>query len=64
MFILPLELFLLLRYLDFCPDFFGHVEKWLDRKQRLISKFMLLQVGKQIITIRKLLPNTSRSRGN
>ena len=27
-----------LRYLDFCHDFFGHVEKWLDKKAKIIFK--------------------------
>ena len=28
-------LFSSLRYLNFCPDFFGHVEKRLDKKAKL-----------------------------
>ena len=35
----------------------------LMRKLRLISKFMTLQTGKQIIAI-YILPNISRSKGN
>ena len=33
-FTLPKKLFLFLIYLNFCPDFFGHVEKWLDQKAK------------------------------
>ena len=32
LFMLPWKLFLFLRCLNFCPDFFGYVEKWLDKK--------------------------------
>ena len=27
-----------LRYLNFCPDVFGHVEKWLDKKVKVNLK--------------------------
>ena len=53
------KLFSFLRYLDFCPDYFGHLIKQLT----LISKFMTSQTEKQIITIH-ILPNISRSKGN
>ena len=42
----------------FCPDFFGLVGKRLDKKLRLILKFMTSQTGKQIIII-----HTLRSKG-
>ena len=28
----------LLRYLNFCPNFFDHVEKWLDEKAKVKFK--------------------------
>ena len=62
----PLYIFkalFVLRYLNFCPDFFGHLGKWLDKKAKLISKSMTPQTGKQILTIH-ILPNTSISKGN
>ena len=43
------------QYLNFCPDLFGCVGKWLAKKAKLISKFMTLPTGKQIITIQILL---------
>ena len=55
--------FLGLRYLNFCPDFFGHEGKQLDKKLRLILKFLTSSTGKQIIT-KLILPNISRSKGN
>ena len=27
-----------LKILHFCPDFFGHVEKWLDKKNKINFK--------------------------
>ena len=32
-----------LRYLNLCPDFFGHVRKRLIRKLKLVLKFMTSQ---------------------
>ena len=32
------KLFPFLRYLNFCPDFFGHVEKRLDKKVKVYFK--------------------------
>ena len=29
-----------LKIFKFCPNIFGHVVKWLDKKNKLISKFM------------------------
>ena len=52
-------LFVLKIFKFLCPDFFGHVEKGLGQKLRLISKFNKLSSGKQIITIHTL-PNISR----
>ena len=49
------KLFLFLKYLNFCPDLFGHAENSLTKKLRLISKFMTSSTGKQIITIHILL---------
>ena len=37
------KLFLFLRYLNFCPEFFGHVGKQLGKKAKL--KFMTLKPG-------------------
>ena len=34
--------FLLLRYLNFCPDFFGHVGKWLDKKTKVNFKIYII----------------------
>ena len=39
LFILPLKFFLSLRYVNICPDFFGHVRKWLDKKAKDINLF-------------------------
>ena len=44
-------------------DFFDYLEKWLDKKLGLNSKFMTSQTGKQIIAIH-ILPNISKSKGN
>ena len=56
----PLFVLKILRFLSWL---FGHVEKHLIRKIRLISKFMTSQPGKQTIAMH-LLPNISRSKGN
>ena len=37
-FISSLKLFLFLRYLDFCPDFFGHVGKRFHKKAKVNLK--------------------------
>ena len=42
--------FLFLKYLNFPPDFLIMWENGLIRKERLISKVMTSQTGKQIIT--------------
>ena len=47
----------------FLPWPFGHIEKWLSRKIRLISKFMTSQTGKQTIAIH-ILSNISKSKSN
>ena len=48
LFILSKTLFSFLKYTDFCPDFFSHVEKELGlRKLLLISIFKTSQPGKQ-----------------
>ena len=39
LFILFLKLFLVLRYLNFCPNFFGHVGKRLDKNVKVNFKF-------------------------
>ena len=52
-----------LRYLDFCPDCFGYVGKWLDKKGRF--RFSICDViywGTKIKT--HILPNISRSTEN
>ena len=50
-------LFLLLRYLNFCPESFGQVEKWLEKKHVASSTV------KQIMTVHAL-PNISRNKCN
>ena len=35
-----LKLFLFLRYSNFCPDFFGHLGKRLEKKVMLIEQFV------------------------
>ena len=55
--------FSFLTYLNFCLNFSGHVENGLIRKLMLVSKFLALQTGKQMIKIH-ILPNTSTSKGN
>ena len=52
-----------MRYLHFCPDFFGYAKNGLIRKLRLVSKFMKSQNGQKIITIH-IFPNISRITGN
>ena len=47
----------------FCPNFFGHDEKWLNKKAKVNSKFMMSQTGKEKIAI-CILPSISRSSGN
>ena len=42
---------------------FGRINKRFDQKDRLISKFMMLQSGTQIIAIH-ILPNITRSKDN
>ena len=37
-YLLPKRLFSFLRYLNFCPSFFSHVEKWLDKKAKVNFK--------------------------
>ena len=57
------NLFLFLRYLNFYPDFFGHVGKRLDEKAKINLKFVMSQSEKQTITIH-ILPNSSRGKDN
>ena len=52
-----------LKIFKFLSSIFGHVEKQLDQKNKLISKFMTSQSGKQTIAIHTL-PNISRIKGN
>ena len=33
------KLFSFLRYLGFCPNFYGHVGKWLDEKAKVNFKY-------------------------
>ena len=64
LFTLPQKLFSFSIYLIFFPDFFIMEKKLgLIRKVRLISKFMMSQLGKKTIAIH-ILPNISRSEGN
>ena len=53
----------MLRYLNFCPDFLGHVGKRFDEKAKVNLKIMTSSNGKQITTIH-ILSNISRSKGN
>ena len=39
LFISPQKVFSVLRYLNFCSNFFGHVEQRLDKKANVNSKF-------------------------
>ena len=55
--------FLFSRYLSFCLDFLVMYKNHLIRKERLISKYMTSQLGKQTIAIH-ILPNISKSIGN
>ena len=50
-----------LKIFNFCPDFFGHVGIWLDKKAKVNCK--IYDFIKVIITIR-ILPGISRSKGN
>ena len=52
-----------LKIFKFCPNIFGHVVKWLVKKNKLISKFMTSSTTKQIITMH-ILPTVSRSKVN
>ena len=56
-------LFIILRYLNFCTDFYGDVRKQLDKKTKVNFKFMTSKIGKQI-NKKTILPNISRSKGN
>ena len=51
-----------LRYLNFCPDFFDHVGKGLDKKDKVSFKIFLSQPGKKTIAI-QVLHDTSRNKG-
>ena len=44
-------LFSFLRYLNFCHDIFGRVRKRLNKKEKLILKFMASKPGRQTFTI-------------
>ena len=61
LFILPFTI--ILRYLKFCPDFYGHVGNQLVKKTKVNFKIYMSKIRKQIITI-YILPNISRSKGN
>ena len=54
-------LFLFLIYFNFCPDFFDHAGKRLDKSTTVNFKFMTSQTGKQITTTH-ILSNISRSK--
>ena len=47
------------KYLNICPNVFGHIGKHLEKKAWLIPKFMRSSTGKQVTAIH-ILPNTSR----
>ena len=57
LFISRQKLFPFSRYLSFCLDFFGHVQKRLDKKDKVNFKFITSQPGYQTIIIH-ILPHT------
>ena len=38
LFVSPKKFFSFLRYFSFCPEFFNHVGKWLDKKAKVSFK--------------------------
>ena len=56
-------LLLLLRYLIFFPEFFGHVGKRIDKKAKVNFKIYDISDWETKITIH-ILPNISRSKDN
>ena len=58
-----LKRFLFLRYINFCPDFFGHVGKRLDKEAEINFKIYDVINWKKKIAMH-ILPNILRSRGN
>ena len=62
-FILPYELFLLSRYLNFYLDFFGHVGKRLDQKNQVNFKIHNVRTWLKTIAIYSFT-NISGSQGN
>ena len=57
-----LKALFVLKIFNFLYWIFGHVEKRLGKKAKVL-KFMTSQTGQQIITIH-ILPNISRNKGN
>ena len=58
-----LKVFSVLRYLNFCPDFFDHVRKRLDKKAKFNLKICDFTDWKINIKIH-ILPNISRNKDN
>ena len=54
-----LKVIFVVKYLNICPNVLGHAGKRLQKKARLIPKFMRSSTGKQVTAIH-ILPNTSR----
>ena len=60
---LTLKVLLFCRCLNFCHDFFGHREKWLDRKAKV--NFKIYDVTNwETNNYIDILPNISRSKDN
>ena len=58
-----LKVLLILEIFTLLSRFFGYVEKRLEKKNWLISKFMMSKTEQQIIAIH-ILHNIARSKGN
>ena len=59
-----LKALFVLEIFDFLSWLFGYVRRRLDKKLRLISKFMTSKTGQQIIIRYLTWSNISRSKGN
>ena len=53
----------MLRYLNFCPNVFGHVGKRLDMEANVNFKIFDIMNRRHLITIH-ILPNILRNKGN
>ena len=63
LFILSQMFFLLLRYLNYGPDFFGHEGKQLDKKAKVIFKIYDV-TNWETNNCNKILPDISKSKGS